>query len=87
MRIIRYKTATDVSRFGWVMDDLVGPIEGSPYGEYRRLEAVTPLDQVHLLPPVRPSKILCVGRNYVAHAREHDAEVPQIPLLFLKPPS
>jgi 2-keto-4-pentenoate hydratase/2-oxohepta-3-ene-1,7-dioic acid hydratase in catechol pathway len=35
----------------------------------------------------RPSKIVCVGRNYVEHAREHGAEVPKSPLLFLKPPS
>ena len=37
--------------------------------------------------PVTPSKIVCVGRNYVAHAAEHGADVPEEPLLFLKPPS
>lgn len=35
----------------------------------------------------RPSKIVCVGRNYVAHARELGGEVPDEPLIFLKPPS
>ena len=35
----------------------------------------------------RPSKIICVGRNYVAHAAELGNEVPAEPLLFLKPPS
>jgi 2-keto-4-pentenoate hydratase/2-oxohepta-3-ene-1,7-dioic acid hydratase in catechol pathway len=35
----------------------------------------------------RPSKIICVGRNYVAHARELGNEVPERPLLFFKPPS
>ena len=35
----------------------------------------------------RPGKIVCVGRNYVAHARELGNEVPERPLLFLKPPS
>jgi 2-keto-4-pentenoate hydratase/2-oxohepta-3-ene-1,7-dioic acid hydratase in catechol pathway len=34
-----------------------------------------------------PGKIICIGRNYVEHAREHNAEVPETPLLFLKPPS
>ncbi|HJU69479.1 MAG TPA: fumarylacetoacetate hydrolase family protein [Gemmatimonadaceae bacterium] len=34
-----------------------------------------------------PSKIVCVGRNYVDHARELGNEVPQVPLLFMKPPS
>ena len=36
---------------------------------------------------VRPSKVLCVGRNYAAHARELGSEVPPEPLVFLKPPS
>jgi 2-keto-4-pentenoate hydratase/2-oxohepta-3-ene-1,7-dioic acid hydratase in catechol pathway len=36
---------------------------------------------------VRPSKIVCVGRNYRAHARELGKDVPPVPLLFLKPPS
>lgn len=36
---------------------------------------------------VRPSKIVCVGRNYVAHARELGNELPERPMLFLKPPS
>jgi 2-keto-4-pentenoate hydratase/2-oxohepta-3-ene-1,7-dioic acid hydratase in catechol pathway len=35
----------------------------------------------------RPSKIVCVGRNYAAHARELGNDVPDRPLLFLKPPS
>ena len=38
-------------------------------------------------PPGRPTKIICVGRNYVAHARELGNEVPERPLLFFKPPS
>jgi len=47
----------------------------------------TPLDDLHLLPPVTPSKILCVGRNYRDHAAELGNDVPTEPLLFLKPPS
>ena len=46
-----------------------------------------PLSELHLLPPVTPSKILCVGRNYREHAAELGNEVPKEPLLFLKPPS
>ncbi|HEX6132342.1 MAG TPA: fumarylacetoacetate hydrolase family protein [Longimicrobiales bacterium] len=37
--------------------------------------------------PLRPTKIVCVGRNYAAHARELGNEIPERPLLFLKPPS
>ncbi len=42
---------------------------------------------VKLLPPVVPSKIICVGKNYTEHAAEFDSEVPKEPLLFMKPPS
>jgi 2-keto-4-pentenoate hydratase/2-oxohepta-3-ene-1,7-dioic acid hydratase in catechol pathway len=45
------------------------------------------LREVTLLAPVQPSKIVCVGRNYRAHARELGNEVPAEPLVFLKPPS
>lgn len=49
--------------------------------------AQVPLAEVSLLAPVVPSKIVCVGRNYAAHAKELGNEVPTEPLLFLKPPS
>lgn len=49
----------------------------------RRIEPI-PLDQASLLPPVRPSKIVCVGRNYREHAAELGHEVPKEPLIFLK---
>ncbi len=49
----------------------------------RKIEQV-PLEEAALLPPVRPSKIVCVGRNYREHAAELGHEVPQEPLLFLK---
>ena len=44
-------------------------------------------DDVVVLPPCEPSKLVCVGRNYAAHAEEHDAEVPDRPMLFLKGPN
>lgn len=87
MRFIRYQNGKDAPRYGWVLEDRVGLLEGSPYQEYRRLEATVSLDMVRLLAPVEPSKIIGVGRNYVAHAQEHGSEVPEMPLLFLKPPT
>jgi 2-keto-4-pentenoate hydratase/2-oxohepta-3-ene-1,7-dioic acid hydratase in catechol pathway len=87
MRFVRYQRKNDPIRYGWVYENLVGEVEGSPLGEFRRLEATLPLDSVKLYAPLLPGKIICVGRNYVAHAKEHNAEVPEVPLLFLKPPS
>ena len=44
-----------------------------------------PLDDVRLLAPVLPSKVVAVGKNYAAHAAEFGGEVPEEPLVFLKP--
>ena len=46
-----------------------------------------PLSAADLLPPVTPSKIICVGRNYREHVREMGSEMPTEPVLFFKPPS
>jgi 2-keto-4-pentenoate hydratase/2-oxohepta-3-ene-1,7-dioic acid hydratase in catechol pathway len=50
-------------------------------------QSTVALDQVKLLPPVTPSKIVCVGRNYREHAAELGNKMPDEPLLFLKAPS
>jgi 2-keto-4-pentenoate hydratase/2-oxohepta-3-ene-1,7-dioic acid hydratase in catechol pathway len=60
-----------------------GDVEGLPSRHMDRI----PLAQASLLPPVQPTKIVCVGRNYREHAAELGNEVPQEPLLFFKPPS
>jgi 2-keto-4-pentenoate hydratase/2-oxohepta-3-ene-1,7-dioic acid hydratase in catechol pathway len=46
-----------------------------------------PLSRVRLLAPVRPTKIVCIGRNYREHAKELNHAIPTEPLIFLKPPS
>ncbi|RQG96866.1 fumarylacetoacetate hydrolase family protein [Natrarchaeobius oligotrophus] len=44
-------------------------------------------DAIDVLPPCEPSKVVCVGRNYAAHADEMGSDLPDRPLLFLKPPN
>jgi 2-keto-4-pentenoate hydratase/2-oxohepta-3-ene-1,7-dioic acid hydratase in catechol pathway len=85
MRFLHYRTSSGDSQQGWVLNDLVGPVEGSIFGEFHRKDLEIPLESARLQSPIRPGKIVCVGRNYVDHAREHDTEVPEVPLLFLKP--
>jgi 2-keto-4-pentenoate hydratase/2-oxohepta-3-ene-1,7-dioic acid hydratase in catechol pathway len=60
-----------------------GDVEGL---RTRRIESIA-LEEAVLLPPVRPSKIVCVGRNYREHAAELGHDVPKEPLLFFKPSS
>ncbi|MBS1249328.1 MAG: putative protein YisK [Chloroflexi bacterium] len=87
MKLIRYQNSEKESHIGWVLGDKLGPVRGDIFGEYQREEATIPVEDVQLLAPVRPSKIIAIGRNYAAHAEEHGAEVPEIPLAFFKPPS
>jgi len=87
MRILRYQSQTGEAHTGWILDDQIGLIHGDIFNQFQRGEATIPLSSVKLLPPVIPGKIICVGRNYAAHAEEHGAEVPEIPLIFFKPPS
>lgn len=87
MRFIRYQQEGQEPHYGWIFEDNIGLIEGEPFGEYRRLEAVIPLKSVKLLAPLVPGKIICVGRNYEDHAQEMGVEVSEIPILFSKPPS
>jgi 2-keto-4-pentenoate hydratase/2-oxohepta-3-ene-1,7-dioic acid hydratase in catechol pathway len=88
MRIARFIPAPgSPPAWGWVAEDRIGILDGSPFAEFRREEALLPLEGVKLLAPVRPGKVICIGRNYATHAREHDAEVLELPLIFLKPPT
>ncbi len=87
MKIIRYQMNGDEPKYGWMLDDRIGEIQGNIFGEYRRREAKTPLSDLKLVAPCEPSKILCIGRNYVEHAKELGNEVPKVPLVFMKPPS
>jgi len=87
MRLIRYQLKNAAPVFGWILDDKIGRIEGDPFGKYRRMEAEIPLSDVHLLAPVQPSKIVCIGHNYADHIKEREVETPKLPLIFLKPPS
>jgi len=72
----------------FVLDgDRARRFDGSPFEGARLGSIEIPWSPADLRAPVRPSKIVCVGRNYAAHAKELGNEVPKEPLLFFKPPS
>ena len=90
MKICKYITNDEI-KFGAVKDNLIFPLENisdiAKDAESLSLENPLSFSEVEFLPPVIPSKIVCVGRNYAAHAAELGNEVPKEPLLFLKAPS
>jgi len=73
----------EITRLLLTAPEGAGELEDLPSKRMDRLA----LAEASLLEPVRPSKIVCVGRNYREHAAEFGNEVPAEPLLFLKPPS
>ncbi len=72
---------------GLVDGERVRVIEGSLFERYKETGKYYPLGDVALLPPVVPSKVVCVGQNYLEHIEELGAPVPKEPVVFLKPPS
>ncbi|MBC2874636.1 MULTISPECIES: fumarylacetoacetate hydrolase family protein [Streptomyces] len=91
MRIARFSIDGNVG-YGVVEGDAStegGPvldiIKGIPYGDFERSGTKVPLSKVRLLPPVLPSKVVAIGRNYAEHAAELGNEVPEVPVAFFKP--
>ncbi len=90
MKIVRYQDATSSeARYGFLEDQTVYAADGDVFSGLTRRDAVGSLDEMTLLTPIQPGKIVCVGLNYAAHVTENDPTrtVPDEPVLFMKPPS
>src|ERR1700693_3489932 len=72
---------------GDISGEPVREVPGDILGKGEVTSRSWPLADVKLLPPVVPSKIVCLGRNYADHAAEFNNAPPKEPLIFLKPPS
>jgi 2-keto-4-pentenoate hydratase/2-oxohepta-3-ene-1,7-dioic acid hydratase in catechol pathway len=71
-------------RYGLADEDTVTLISDEPFAAWEP-EALLSLRDASLLPPVAPTKIVCVGLNYRAHIAEMGHDLPAEPLIFLKP--
>jgi 2-keto-4-pentenoate hydratase/2-oxohepta-3-ene-1,7-dioic acid hydratase in catechol pathway len=90
MRIARLALPNDevsYARLDEGIAELLGHAPWSDHGPTSGERAHLAWEERDLRCPVEPSKILCIGRNYAAHAKELGNEAPAEPLLFLKPPS
>jgi len=77
MRSVRFRDPAGSTRRGELDEDGVVRFGDSRYD----------LSSVDVLPPTTPEKLVCIGRNYADHAAERGEDVPDRPLLFLKPPN
>jgi 2-keto-4-pentenoate hydratase/2-oxohepta-3-ene-1,7-dioic acid hydratase in catechol pathway len=80
-------SASSLPLWGILEAGHIREISSAPWREWNETSRTWPLADARLLAPAEPSKIVCVGRNYAAHAAELGNQVPKEPLVFLKPPS
>lgn len=90
MKICRFSFENQ-TKWGVVINDFIHPFEKFSFdynfADFIKSSNYVKRNDVVILPPVNPSKIVCVGRNYAEHAAELGNAVPKEPLLFLKAPS
>ncbi len=86
MKLVRFKSGELIS-YGVVESDKIYQVKGSIFEEFKKTENVFDLNNVKILAPVEPSKIIAVGLNYKEHAKELNMPLPQEPILCLKPPT
>lgn len=92
MKLLRFKKdgkdKTGVSINGGMVEIHHSLLEASQslFDDLERKEFYS-MDEVKILPPVQPSKVVCVGLNYRDHAEELNMDLPEEPILFLKPPT
>lgn len=87
-RYVRVESLTGQIYYGLLqVNHAVLVLDGPPWLSGQLTELSLGAGEYRLLAPCTPSKIVAVGKNYVAHAAEMGGEVPSEPLLFLKPPS
>jgi 2-keto-4-pentenoate hydratase/2-oxohepta-3-ene-1,7-dioic acid hydratase in catechol pathway len=84
MRLVRF-LAQDRPVWGIVNNDGLSELDGDPFTAFKTLKTGHVFSQVQLLPPCNPSKVVAVGLNYRDHARELGLELPEEPVIFLKP--
>lgn len=73
--------------YGLLKQGCIAPIAGSIFTNFKVTNKKISLSKIKLLPPVEPEKIICVGLNYIDHAKELNMQLPKEPVIFLKPPT
>src|SRR5690606_14768304 len=85
MKIVRF-AHDGAEHWGLLDGEKVQILPDGPFGEIAPSPEALPLDAVKLLAPVKPGKLVCVGLNYVLHARESGLPLPDEPMLFMCSP-
>ncbi len=85
MKIVRVLSEGDEIVYGAVEPEGIRLHRGSPFVAWEPTEVVVPVGGTRFLAPVIPTKVVAVGKNYVDHAAEMGSDVPDEPVIFMKP--
>lgn len=84
MKIVSFQLNGNVS-YGVIENNEIMLIEGDIFGDFVVTDTRVSLDEIKILPPVVPSKAVCIGLNYHDHIEETNSKVPDRPVVFIKP--
>ncbi len=87
MKYIRYEDIDETEKYGVLEGELIREIEWDLFGDYMPTDTTHNINDVKILPPCTPTKIVCVGLNYKDHAEEMNSNPPEDPRIFIKPNS
>lgn len=91
MKIVRF-IVQGKPKYGIIDSNNIKGLKGSPFSQFKNSVSspvfdgnIYRINQVQLLPPCVPSKLVCLGLNYRKHAEEFNLPIPPVPLIFIKP--
>jgi len=85
MKYLRFEDKEKTKKYGVLEGEIIKEIDWDLFGDYMLTDITHDLNQVNILPPCVPTKIVCVGLNYKDHAEEMNSKVPEDPKIFIKP--
>ena len=84
MKFIRFEKDNGILN-GVLEGNEITVIKGSVFEEIERTDEKVLIDDVKILPPCLPSKAVCIGLNYKTHVEESGVNIPESPVVFMKP--
>ncbi|MCZ6639645.1 MAG: fumarylacetoacetate hydrolase family protein [Candidatus Dadabacteria bacterium] len=85
MKYLRYEDKDKIEKYGVLEGEVIREIEWDMFGDYMPTDTTHNINEVKILPPCTPTKIVAVGLNYREHTEEMNRDLPKDPRLFIKP--
>lgn len=84
VKYVRFRVGSEI-KYGILEGENIKLVNGDIMGNYKVMDRHYSLSEVDLLAPCQPSKVVCIGLNYLDHAQELNMDLPREPVIFMKP--